>query len=189
MVELVIGFVFILVGAFVTFICMGIGEVFPTLIGIVFVVAGLFVFIKGVKKKIKDNKTEKFGEECFGIVKETKNNGTEVNGVSYQDAYIYTFIPSLNTVKLMKENIGGKYQDYVPGKYVKLKYYEDDINIIGFVSKEVIPQNQLAEFDKLTDVLPSYITSTSNTPLQPMDMPSNGVSYSWNNDNNNNNQN
>jgi len=191
MVELTIGAIFMVIGAFVSIMFVSAGETGLVLFGLIFFAAGLLVFVKGFKQKLKDKKTEKNGEICFGRIKETKGNGTSVNGVEYQDAYIYTYIPSLNTVKLMKENIGAKYQDYLAGKYVKLKYFEDDINIIGCVPKEQVPQNQLAEIEKYTDINPGFIynVESSNTPLQPMDMPSNGVSYSWNNDNNNNNQN
>lgn len=191
MAELIIGFIFMFVGVLTSFAVVVTGNSSAVVFTGLFVIAGALVFIKGFKQKQKDKKTDINGEICFGRLKETKNNGTYVNGRAYQDAYIYTFIPSLETVKLMKENIGGNYTDYVPGVYLQLKYYEGDINIVGFVKREEVPQNALNELDKINDIISNYTytTTSSNTPLQPMDMPSNGVSYSWNNDNNNNNQN
>ena len=188
MLEMVMGFIFMMMGIMVSFVMIGVGKTSLIIFTSPFIIFGAFIFYKGLKQRIKDKKTEKNGELCFGRIKETKNNGTEVNGIPYQDAYIYAFIPSLGTVKMMKENIGKYSEKYLPGIYVKLKYFENDINILGVVNENEVPQNQLNELKNLPDIVSVYDSNfvKSNTPLQPMDMPSNGVSYAWKDDNNNN---
>ena len=137
-----------------------------------FWVTGVYFFYKGA---MKNENTETFGEICYGrVVKNVSdNNFTE------HDSYMYVYIPSLFKLRLLRECIGKDYIKYPPGIYVKLKYYNNDINIEEIVTKEQVPPEILKKLDGIPEYIPDYAVISNEVRLQPMDMPVNGVSYVW----------
>lgn len=151
----------------------------------IFYVVGIYLVVKGAKRVIADKKTEKNGEICYGRIKDILATGTSVNGRSQLKATVSFFIPSLNKTETLDEVIGFGYGNYHEGAYVKLKFYNNDINILGKVEKNEVPQNVLNMFDNSDEFI--MYASQSGERLQPMNMPANGTAYEWNNKDNNQN--
>lgn len=128
---------------------------------------------------VKNTKTETFGEICYGRVVGNKSD----ESLTEHNSYIYVYIPSLYKLRLLKECIGKDYTKYAPGTYVKLKYYKNDINIEKIVTKEDVPKEFLTELNDMPEYIPDYVYTSNNVKLQPMDIPRNGVSYVWLDDN------
>ena len=63
---------------------------------VLFWIIGIFLFIKGLRKVIKNHKTEKYGEECYGIVNNIYPTGTYINHQPEFKADFIVYIPSLN---------------------------------------------------------------------------------------------
>ena len=106
-----------------------------------FWIIGIFIFIKGLRKVIKNHKTEKYGEECYGIVNNIYPTGTYINHQPEFKADFIVYIPSLNKTETISEVIGLNYGKYPIQSLVKCKYYENDVNIQGLVDYNSIPLN------------------------------------------------
>lgn len=153
----------------------------------IFYIVGICFVVRGVKRVTADKKTDKNGEICYGRIKNISSTGTSVNGRQELKATICSYIPSLNEEKILDEVIGFDYNKYAIGDYVKLKYYNNDVNIIEKVSNQEVPQNVLALYDNSKEFGPNIIYSGTGERLQPMNMPTNGTAYAWKDNNNQNN--
>ena len=72
MFELVFGIIWTVFTSIFAFVFISAGDDVPSLLVlmlIAFVVIGVYLIFIGAKKVIKDSKTNKFGIECFGIVR------------------------------------------------------------------------------------------------------------------------
>lgn len=101
-------------------------------------IVGLLMIFLGLKRYITDNRTERFGEVCFGRIKEIYSDKVEFDGSKELKAKVKVYIPSYNIVVDAEEIIGYDDSDYEAGDYVKVKYYIGDIN---FVSKIEAPMD------------------------------------------------
>lgn len=133
---------------------------------------------EGRMKLQKDEDTEKYGEICYGRIRDVYPTGMIVNGEKEYNVKIYFYIPSLKKEEKAEEVIGFNYYEYNKGEYVKLKYYKDDINIMSKVDKSEVPQKVLDLYENIAE-LNSNIIYHSNERLQPMDIPTNGFEYEW----------
>lgn len=153
MFELIFGIVWIIISSsvFIPFLIVEESmpkevNVFSTMnpmliiMAILFYGIGIFLVVKGAKKLIKDKKTEKNGEECYGIVESTNTTGAYVNGRPEYEALVQIYISSQNKTERITEKIGFDYNKYPIGSYVKVKYYNGDINI-----KEKVDSNYIGE--------------------------------------------
>lgn len=93
----------------------------------------------GIRKKIRDTSTNKYGEECYGRVIDARPNGTSINGRRQYDAEVELFVKSLNQIIKAKEVSGLGSSDYKTGDYVKVKYFNGDINFIEKVYPDYLP--------------------------------------------------
>ena len=109
-------------------------------IGIFFFI-GLMVFIKGVRKIWKNIKTSKNGEEGYAILKDIVPTGSRVNGMPEMKGVFLVYILSLNRTETQEEIIGFNPFKYKVNDYVRVKYYDGDINIIEKISDNQVPSN------------------------------------------------
>ena len=105
----------------------------------IFWLVGLTILCIGVKKLIRNANTNKFGEECFGVVCNIYNSGTYMNDAPELKSDVLVYIPSLNETKVISEVVGVGQSEYEVGSYVRLKYYNDDINLEGIVDEDELP--------------------------------------------------
>lgn len=112
-----------------------------------FLVFGIFLLIKGIKKLIQNQKTEKLGEECYAMVDSIYPTGTRVNNAPEYKANFLVYIPSQNKVEKISEVIGFNPLKYPIQSFVKGKFYENDINIKETVEYNNLPLNIRQKFD------------------------------------------
>ena len=114
----------------------------------IFWVVGIFMLFKGIRKILRDTSTNLKGEECFGKVCNIYNSGAYVNGRPELKADILVYIPSIQETKIVSEIIGFDMYKYRIGSYVKLKYYNGDINFKGIVDVYELPSDAKYQFEK-----------------------------------------
>lgn len=148
----------------------------------IFYIVGICLVVKGAKRVKKDNDTDKKGEICYGRIIDIVPTGVYVNDRQEYKAVVHFYIPSLNKDEILEEVIGFEYYKYNVGDYYKLKYYNKDINFVNKVEISEVPQNVLNFSDNISM---NNIVYQSNERLQPMDMPVNGSTYAWDNNENN----
>lgn len=138
-ISFIIGFVLLLV---MNFGGEGGGDlVLGLAIVALFLVVGLFMIFLGLKRYITDNRTERFGEECFGRIKEIYADKVAFDGRKELKAKVKVYIPSYNIVVDAEEFVGYEDPDYEVGDYVKVKYYIGDINFLsGIESPMDLPE-------------------------------------------------
>lgn len=123
----------------------------PKLFFGIFWAIGLFMIYWGLKRIIKDKKTNAFGEICYGKITDIFESGTYINEVPELKAQIVLYIPSINDIKIVSEVIGlyGLVYNYEIGKCVEVKYYNGDINFEKVLDIQDLPyeaQEILNEF-------------------------------------------
>ena len=91
---------------------------------------GVFMLYLGIKEYIKNAKTEKNGEICYGVIERLEATGSSVNGNLEYRAVVNIYLESLNKVISCTDKIGFKPEKYSEGTCVKAKYYNNDINFI-----------------------------------------------------------
>lgn len=100
---------------------------------------GIYMLKNGLKKMKADLATEDFGEECFGRIAELSSTGS-TNGNTYYKATIIAYLPKEGIVKTFQEDIGYNYYEFPEGSYLRLKYFQDDVNIKEIVNENIIPE-------------------------------------------------
>ena len=149
-------------------------DIFLILFILLFWAIGIFFVTKGIKKIITNRKTEKYGEDCFGRVKNIYTNGTMINHRPMYNIDVDVYIPSKQTMITITEEIGMDIGKYPLKSIVKIKYYNNDINIKEVVDYNSIPLN-------IRDYIEKYESSTNaqttnvNTSTEVADI--NGVQY------------
>lgn len=107
---------------------------------------GISMLKSGYKKMQADIATEDFGEECFGRICKLSSTGSS-NGNTYYEATIIAYLPKEGNIKTFKEDIGYNFYEFPEGSYVRLKYFQNDVNIKEIVNENIIPEktrNRLA---------------------------------------------
>lgn len=142
MFELVFGIFWTLFSLFMFFIVLFSKAGMSAVLFLVFFIAiGVFLIVKGLTKVVRNYKTSKNGEECFGIIKNVYESGTYINDSAEYKADVIVYIESLGKVEIISEVIGFNLSKFPVGSYVKLKYYNGDINILDVVDYNSISEN------------------------------------------------
>ena len=171
---------------FIIFLCFGQVSVPLLLFFMLFFAVGIFVLWLGMKDVFKNIKTDKNGEICYGVIKSIEPDPTsvQVNGNPQYRATVEFFTLTINGTMTLSETIGYKMEKYRVGECVKIKYYENDINIIeGNINIAILPyniQDSLKGVQAVASIPEGLYTGTENT------ITINGVTYRR--DDNNNNQ-
>lgn len=185
MFELVFGIIWTAFTAFMTFMFYGIaGEItvngvltsheefitllWPKLFFGIFWLVGIFLIVTGLRKLIRDGRTEKQGEICYGMVENVYPSGSYVNGQPLYKADVLVFIPSENREATISENIGFKSYDYPVQSFVKVKYFNNDINIKERLSLEKVPLDIKERFiSNRTQPIENYQVTNTNITQGP----------------------
>lgn len=106
---------------------------------ILFEFIGLYMLINGLKKVIKDNKTEKHGMQCYGIIRAIRETGAYVNNNPEYKAILHILNPETNQIETVEEVIGFDCDEYPINSYVLCKYYQGDVNFEDIISENEVP--------------------------------------------------
>jgi hypothetical protein len=104
----------------------------------VFLLIGIAFLIVAIKKLIVNAKTSMNGDELYGYILDTRPNGTYVNGQPLFNAEIL-FRDTSGKFRILADGIGNKTVKYYPGSYVKIKHFNNDINIIDAADEYQVP--------------------------------------------------
>lgn len=114
----------------------------------VFIAIGVFLFILGLIKMIIDYITSKKGELCFACVNDIVSTGKVINDKEIFRAKFIVYIGSKHKVISISEEIGADLSNYPIGSFVKVKYHNNDVNIIDNVSESIVPKKIKAKIDE-----------------------------------------
>lgn len=157
MFELLFG-LFIIVFVSIFFLFGSRIGLFALSILLIFLAVGLYLFIVGVIRIIRNFSTSLKGEECYSFVSNIVPTGKLVNDNPIYKALFVTYVPSLYDTREVYEEIGIDSSKYPIGSFVKVKYYNDDVNIIEIVDESVIPLEIVSKIKTDVDVAPDEIT-------------------------------
>lgn len=178
-----IGFFWTLISLIITFIVLSFIFILPLLIFLlIFVFIGLYLFISGLEIIIKNNKTDRLGEICYGYVINIKYGNVTINNNTEIIVSFLTYIPSLKKVEIIDEKTGFDYYKVPIFSYAKLKYYNKDINFLETISLNDIPINVrnilFEEIEKRKEMISNeVINPTLNSLNSPDEMIINGIKY------------
>lgn len=113
----------------------------------IFWIIGIIFLIIGIRKKIIDSNTDKYGEVCFAKIKNVYSD-TVINGRREFKAEFIVYVPSERDVRIISEIIGFDPVDYPKNGYAKVKYFKRDINILKAISVNLVPVNIKEILDK-----------------------------------------
>jgi hypothetical protein len=132
----------------------------------IFYAVGLWILIRGIKRVTKDKATDRMGAVTVGKVLRIGKTGTYVNGNPELKAEIASYDTQTMRIKAYVEVIGFAPAKYRPGQYLRVKVYEDDLNILG-----EIDENEVSIKDK------EIIDRAFPTPEDEKVVYINGVKY------------
>ena len=126
---------------------------FDPTVDVLFVAIGIGLIVKGAKQIIRDRKTDVNGIDTYGFILKTFTTGNSINNLPELKAEILTYLEDERTVKVFEEVVGYDSDKYNMGTYLRLKQFEDDINIVEVVTRDLIPDYILDELDIHIDKL------------------------------------
>lgn len=135
----------------------------------IFWIIGIIMVIVGIKKEKRDKKTEQYGEECYGKIMNVYPSGTYVNNRPLFKADFKIYIPSERVVRTISEEVGFNPVDYPINGYVKIKYYDNDINVESVISKNFVPTTIFEMLDSNVQVFEKNIKYENNNPIKRND--------------------
>lgn len=114
-----------------------------------FLIIAIFLLKKGIKKILVNTTTKAKGEICYGKILNVSKTGTVVTGNPELQAKVLVYVPSRHETLEITEVVGLAPNAYVyeEGKYVELKYYNDDINFERILNVEELPYGYKERFD------------------------------------------
>jgi hypothetical protein len=104
-----------------------------------FVAIGVVLIVVGLKKILVNIATSTKGEETYGIVVDVYPSGTRVNGRPVLNADV-EIVESNGMLWRYTEPIGMSYK-YRTGNFVRVKHYNNDINILDRIDGSAVPYN------------------------------------------------
>ena len=133
---------------------------------------GLFIMYKCRKPIINNYKTAKYGKEVYGMATKIYEKVREDDGKTYTFADFIIVVDNkamlcsevVGPTILMEERVGRRttgisLRGCSEGNYVKLKYYNGDINFIANVKEDKIPydiqciiQNEIEQMQRTEDI-------------------------------------
>lgn len=115
---------------------------------ILFLVIGIFLMIKGLKRIVTDAMTGVKGVPINGVVVDVLETGAYSNGRPQLKARIMAIMPD-RTVREFYEVIGFNYNKYKLGECVNLKYYKNDVNIVGLKADNQLTYDELETVERI----------------------------------------
>lgn len=116
----------------------------------IFWLVGILFFVSGLLEILKNYKTDKYGEPCYGRILNIYNSGTYINDVPELKANICVYLESTGTLEFVDEILGVATKvPYSKGDYIEGKFYKGDINITSEISQSNIPSHIVSELSGL----------------------------------------
>lgn len=140
MFELIFGIIFLGV-SLPFFIGMDFTKSPIMLLFLIFPIVGLYFLISGLIKIIKNTMTAAKGVETFAAIQNVYPTSKSINDAPIYIAEFKVYDENTMEAKIIKEEVGIFPSKYPIGAYIKVKYYNNDVNLIKVVSEEEVPEN------------------------------------------------
>ena len=143
---------------------------FPKLVILLFLAIGIVMLIKGIKIIFRNTRTKKHGERCYGRVLDVRRNGVYVNNVPMYKAQVMIYSNDEMCEQTVWEDIGYDPSLYPVGSFVKVLYYQGDINF----------DSESTQVDDMPNNTKEYLLSKTDFLLPNIDdnhIVVNGVRY------------
>lgn len=115
---------------------------------ILFLVIGIVLIVKGLKIIVTDIRTSMKGVLISGVIIDILETGASSNGKPQLKARIMAIMLD-GTVREFYEIIGFDYMKYKLGECVKLKYYKNDVNIVGLKRDSELSYDELETVERI----------------------------------------
>ena len=113
-----------------------------------FWLVGLVIFVIGIIELLRNHKTDKYGETCYGRILNISNTGCYSNDVPELKATICVYVESTGTLEFADEILGiATKVPYSKGDYIEGKFYKGDINITSEISQSEVPSHIASELN------------------------------------------
>ena len=122
---------------------------------------GIYMLKRGLKKVIANAKTNAHGIETFGVILTIDETGCYVNDRPQLQAEVLV-VTEGKELNRYTEVIGFDWNKYHEGQLLKVKHYQNDINVIGAAVEAEIPYDILV---MLTNSQPNT-AKDGNIPVQ-----------------------
>lgn len=103
---------------------------------------GIYMLKRGLKKVIANAKTNAHGVETFGVILTIDETGCYVNDRPQLQAEVLV-VTEGKELNRYTEVIGFDWNKYHEGQLLKVKHYQNDINVIGAAVEAEIPYDTL----------------------------------------------
>lgn len=163
MFEIIFGAFWMLIVAPMTISTLADGDFGSMILLLPFLAVGIWLLYSGFKKVAKNAKTNAQGSNSYGLVVDFSESGTYINGNPVWNAHIMA-IAEYGLVHEFKEEVGLN-PKFDVGDFVAIKYYQDDINVIGRVSLYEVPEKARNILQAANPI--GTIQSRNFTPPQP----------------------
>ena len=152
MFELMFGIVFLLVSALIIVPIFLSGEgTWIILLFLIFPIVGVCMFVIGLRRVIRNARTAARGTVCYASIEDVFATDKSINDAPIMKAAFNVYLESEHRVVEVEEEIGLNPDKYPIGSYVKVKYYNNDINIIEPITENEVPSYALERI-KVKDI-------------------------------------
>lgn len=182
LIVLIIGIVVVALGAFLIYssVFLNQGNTNSLSSGIMFFVMGCILVYYSIKKIFFDAKMSAEGQDCFGLVKNVIEEDENLFCVE-----VALYLQNEDKVEVTSQMVSSPFRKYNKGDFVIARYCDREAVIKNKILVDSIPlEIQKKFFTKDTLKTTDRVT---NYTIKPMDMPENGTTYSWKDNNKNNN--
>ena len=113
-------------------------EVWPFLLPIGFALAGVCIAAYSAIHILRDRNTDTYGKEAYGIISDVMDSGTRINHVPQWKAWVLVAEENGDVFE-KSESVGENRNRYKAGQFVRVKYTDNDINILQRVGRSSLP--------------------------------------------------
>lgn len=151
----------LILGIFLVLMCIlmlnfGSGDILGFISVIFVMIIGLCLIFNELKKRKKDKKTAKHGEECYARVLSCEETGTFFLDKKEYKVIVAVYVKSLQKRLILEEIIGfNKEDEYLSDSYLMVLYHKGDINVKEKINEVSIP-NDILDILKDESVLKEY---------------------------------
>ena len=147
MFELIFGIIWLTITSMVAipFLLIGISDTgMPILFFIVFFgifyAIGITMLRKGLKNVARNKATDKNGFKTYGLITNIYGTNQYVNDCEQLKADVIFVTDDNDKINKCSEVIGFDWDKYGIGDYVHIKYFQNDINILGKAYMQSVPE-------------------------------------------------
>lgn len=115
---------------------------------LVFFLLGIYLVFSALYDSYIKKKIDLEGIEVYGKIINISTTGVYINDIPQLKATVRTYLPKTGTVECFNAVIGLSPSQYRVGDYLKVKYYNGNINIIEIADEKYIPS---VEYKQLND--------------------------------------